>query len=139
MTRNKAYTAALVCALCMLLCGCQGKVDPEFTGSSTVGLQVDGNVIFEFDPLTWQSAFNRDRCEFRMHTDNMSDYYCVTLNLVPAAVGQKAKGDIIWTSRSSISSRKGMNFTVEKMDRSGKLWLWCRKERLGVTVQVLDQ
>lgn len=131
-------TLSTLALLLTIMTGCQGKVDPEFIGSTTVGLQVKGEVVFEYDPLTWQTAFNRDKMEFRVHTDNMSDYYILSLNLVPTAVGQKAKGDIVWTSRSSIVSRKGISFTVEKMDRSGKLWLWCRKEQIGATVQVLD-
>lgn len=131
-------TLSTLALLLTIMTGCQGKVDPEFIGSTTVGLQVKDEVVFEYDPLTWQTAFNRDKMEFRVHTDNMSDYYILSLNLVPTAVGQKAKGDIVWTSRSSIVSRKGISFTVEKMDRSGKLWLWCRKEQIGATVQVLD-
>ena len=134
--RTIIQTAA-VC-LSMLLSGCQGKTDPEFVSSTTVGLQVKGQVIFEYDPLTWQTAFNREKCLFRVHTDNMSDYYTLDLNLVPTAAGQKAKGDIEWTSKSSVLSRNGLTFTVEKMDRSGKIWLWCRKEQIGAVVQILD-
>lgn len=134
--RTLILTAAA--SLCLMASGCQSKVDPEFITSSTIGLQVKDDVIFEYDPLTWQTSFNREKCEFRAHTDNMSDYYTLSLNLVPTGVDQKAKGDIKWTSRSSIVNKKGLTFIVKKMDRSGKLWLWCKKEQIGVTVQILD-
>ena len=99
--RSKTFIILLTCSLfCLLLSSCQGKEGPEFINSSTIGLKVKDKVIFEYDTLTWQNAFNREKCEFRVHTDNMSDYYTISLNLVPTAVDQKAKGDITWTSRS---------------------------------------
>ena len=68
----------------------------------------------------------------------MSDYYCVRLRSVPTAEGQKVKGDITWTSRSDVVTRKDLTFQVKKADRSGRLWLWCRKEEIGAVIQVLD-
>lgn len=137
--RPKTFIILLTCSLaCLLFSSCQGKEDPEFISSTTIGLKVKDKVIFEYDPLTWQNAFNREKCEFRVHTDNMSDYYTISLNLVPTAVDQKAKGDMTWTSRSSIVTKTGLTFVVKKMDRSGRLWLWCRKEQIGATVQILD-
>ena len=138
MRHSISHITVLLAAASLLITGCQGKVDPEFVSSTTTGLQVKDEVIFEYDPMTWQTAFNRDRCEFRVHTDNMSDYYCLSLDIVPTSVGQKAKGDIIWTSHSTLISKKGLTFTVEKLDRSGRIWLWCRKEGIGATVQALE-
>jgi hypothetical protein len=129
----------LVLAGCLILSSCSGsKIDPEFAATTDCNLRVKDEVVFKYDPLTCQSAFNREKREFRAHTDNMSDYYCVTLNAVPTAEGQKVKGSIVWTSRSSVDSRGGLNFVVEKTDRSGRMWLWCRKERIGVVINVLD-
>lgn len=132
---------SLVAALlgCLLLSSCSGsKVDPEFVVTSDCNLRVKGAVVFKYDPLTCQSAFNRSKNEFRVHTDNMSDYYCVQLRSVPTAEGQKVRGDITWTSRSDVVTRKDLTFQVKKTDRSGRLWLWCRKEQIGAVIQVLD-
>ena len=95
-------------------------------------------MIFKYDPLTCQVAFNRERGEFRVHTDNMSDYYCLTLKFVPTGEGQKVKGDITWTNRSDVVTKSDLAFVVKKVDRNGKMWLWCRKERIGAVIQVLD-
>ena len=138
MRHTDSVIIALLFILCPVLTGCQGKVDPEFVQSSTTGLQVREEIVFEYDPRTWQTSFNREKREFRVHTDNMSDYYVLSLDIVPTAYGQKAKGSLTWTSRSTLISKKGLTFTVEKMDRSGRIWLWCRKEGIGVTVQTLD-
>lgn len=122
----------------ILLASCQGKVDPEFIGLQDFGLQVKDTKVFTYNSLTWQTAFNRERCEFRVHTDNMSDYYCVTLNTVPSSEGQKVKGSVVWTSSSDVINKNGLNFSVEKIDRAGRIWLWCKKERIGAVIQALD-
>ena len=138
--RHPARITMLAALLgCLVLSSCTGgKADPDFIATSDCNLRVKGEVVFKYDPLTCQTAFNRRNCEFRVHTDNMSDYYCVTLNLVPTAEGQKAKGDITWTSRSDVVTRRDLTFHVKKADRYGRLWLWCRKEQIGLVIHVLE-
>ncbi len=132
------YLAVLVLAAA-LFSSCSGnKVDPEFVATSDFSLKVKDDMIFKYDPLTCQVAFNRERGEFRVHTDNMSDYYCLTLKFVPTGEGQKVKGDITWTNRSDVVTKSDLAFVVKKVDRNGKMWLWCRKERIGAVIQVLD-
>jgi len=132
------YVAALVAAAA-LLSSCTGsKVDPEFVATTDFSLKVKDETVFTYNPLTCQVAFNREKGEFRVHTDNMSDYYCVTLRSVPTAEDQKVKGSVTWTSKSDINTRSDLAFVVKKVDRTGKMWLWCRKERIGAVIQALD-
>lgn len=137
MKRSIISMTTAILALALLQ-GCQGKVDPEFMTSQNFGLRVRDEAVFKYDPLNWQVAFNRKRCEFRVHTDNMSDYYCVRLDCVPTAEKQRAKGSIEWTSKSSVNSHKDLVFIVERVDNTGRIWLWSKKERIGAVVQVLD-
>ena len=133
--RMKIYAVILTG---ILLAACQGKVGPEFIRTTDFELQVKDETVFRYDPLTWQTAFKREKREFRVHTDNMSDYYCVTLNNIPSSEGQKVKGSIVWTSSSNVITKSGLTFSVEKIDRAGRIWLWSRKERIGAVVQALD-
>ena len=121
------------------LTGCQGggKVEPEFLSSEDICLRVKGTVIFSYNPLTCQLAFNRHDCEFRVHTDTMSDYYCVTLDAIPSAVDQKIDGTLSWTSSSSII-HKDLSFQVEKISSDGCVWLWNRKDKIGAVIKILD-
>lgn len=131
------YMPALL--LSVLLCSCaNGKVDPEFINIPDFGLRVKDQKVFTYDAMTCQVAFNRERGEFRVHKDNMSDYYCLNLRYVPTGEDQKVKGDIVWTSSNSIVNKKDLGFVVKKVDRTGRMWLWCRKERIGAVIQVLD-
>lgn len=124
---------------CLVLGSCQSfKVDPAFVASTSTGLTVRNVTVFNYDPLGCQTAFNRNESEFRVHTDNMSDYYCVKLNSVPTAEGQRVKGSITWTEMSQVQVRKDLQFQVEKTDRAGRLWLWNKKEGIGALVFVLE-
>ena len=133
------FRILILVVLVLCLASCEGsKVDPEFVTTTDCNLRVKDQVVFKYDPLTCQTAFNREKGEFRVHTDNMSDYYCVTLRSVPTGEDQKVKGSISWTSSSDVITRSGLTFVVKKADRAGRMWLWCRKERIGVVIQVLD-
>lgn len=136
--RTAAKLISLTVILLFTSCQKSIRVDSGFLTSTTVGLTVKGSTVCSIDPLNYQFAFNRGRSEFRVHTDNMSDYYCVKLQHAPNSEGERIKGEIIWTDKSSIVSKKDLSFVVEQMDRSGKVWLWCRKEGIGALVQMTD-
>ena len=124
---------------CIILASCEGgRMDPDFAASTDCNLRVKGDVVFNYNSLTCQQAFNREKCEFRVHSDNMSDYYCVTLKSVPTAEGQKVKGSITWTNQSDVITKNDLTFHVRKADKAGRLWLWCRKEQIGAVIHVLD-
>lgn len=132
---KRIYILTMVLA-CALLSSCTStKVDEAFLSTASSGLSIKGNDIFRFDALSCQTSFNREKREFRVFTDNMSDYYCLTLNSVPSQVGDKAKGELRWTSRNGVETKRDLSFQVEQTGRSGRMWLWCKKEAIGVVVQ----
>ncbi len=128
----------LFCAV-LALSGCVGgsKVEPEFLNGSDICLRINGTNVFTYDPLSCQLAFNRRGCEFRVHTDTMSDYYCVTLDAMPSSEGQKVGGSLCWTSTSSIL-HKDCTFTVEKISDDGCVRLWSGKAKIGTVIKILD-
>ena len=134
---KKAFLILFCASLALQGCVGGGKVETEFLESSDICLRVKGTTVFTYAPLTCQMAFNRRNCEFRVHTDTMSDYYCVTLDAIPSAEGQKVDGKLCWTSTSSII-RRDCTFRVEKVTSEGGAYLWSRKDRIGVVVKILD-
>jgi len=118
---------------------CYGsKVDPDFLATTVFGLQVKGNEVFKFDYYSCQTAFNLQKKEFRAHTDTMSDYYCLTLDKLPSSTGDKVKGDLVWTSTSDVSEKEDISFVVKKVERNQMMWLWSRKEGIGVVIQIIE-
>ncbi|MCQ2135243.1 MAG: hypothetical protein MJY88_09775 [Bacteroidales bacterium] len=131
----KRYIIVIIAAL-SLACSCDKvKVDQDFLDSENLCLVEAGRKIHTYDPLTWQVAFNKDKKEFRVFSDTMSDYYVLTCSEVPTAVGQEIHANLKW-SESSIVNRTGLTFRVEKIS-GDKIWLWCRKSRIEVSVMAL--
>lgn len=126
----------LLIAAVLLLSSCDKvKVDQDFLDSENLCLVEAGRKIHTYDPLTWQVAFNKDKKEFRVFSDTMSDYYVLTCSEVPTAVGQEIHANLKW-SESSIVNRTGLTFRVEKIS-GDKIWLWCKKSKIAVSVMSL--
>lgn len=137
MRRLLYFLAAIVSAACMT--GCFGSsADPYFLSYDENALQVAGVPQFSWDEKTCQMSFSRDSREFRVFTDTMSDFYCVKMSTIPTSAGQSLSCDLTWTTPDDISTRSGMSFRVEQISPDGTVWLWNRKEKIGVIVQILE-
>ena len=128
-----------VLLLALTLSCCREKVnaDPAFLASEDLGLTIAGKAVFSYDPLTCQAAFNRERRQFRLSTDTMSDYVIAVLSEIPAEKGQNLSADLRWTTERDIRTKKVSAFKVVKLE-SGKVWLWNNAEKIGLCVRILD-
>ena len=117
--------------------GCKVEdLSEDFRLDSTLRMEIKGYTTFSYDPTNCQIGFNREQCEFRVHTDNMSDFYIVRLSEMPAGEGQVLNGTVLWTTGDDMHSKK-TDFSVVKMEES-KVWLWSSASRIAVVVQILD-
>lgn len=122
----------------MLLFSCTGQISQNaLLKSDQVRLSVDGKDVLRYDEATCQLGFCRNRSEFRAHTDNMSDYFIITLGCVPADAGTSVTGDIVWTTHDTEQSRKGVALDVLKVE-GDKIWLWSGPSKVGAVVRVLE-
>ena len=123
-------------SVCML-CACQKEgFDEAFLQSDALRLEIKGYTVFSYDPLSCQMGFSRDKAEFRVHSDNMSDFYILALSRIPAGVGEEIPGSITWTTSKDIHNKK-TTFEVMKLE-GGRIWLWSSSNRTAVVVGVLD-
>ncbi len=123
----------------LLLVSCKDdRFITSFVQQDGIHLSVNSKTVFRYDPLTCQLAFNRDRREFRVHTDSMSDFYTLTLSEIPTRQGQEVKGTLVWTTEKDINTKRNVTFTAEKLE-GDLIWLWTGNGRVGVVVRVLDQ
>ena len=122
----------------MTLCSCRNdRLIHGFVLEDGIRLVENSKTIFTYDPNTCQLSFNRERCEFRVHTDNMSDFYVLTLSEIPTRASQEVRGTLVWTTKTDINIKKNVTFTAEKLE-GDRIWLWTGNGRVGVVVQVLD-
>lgn len=121
-----------------LLCSCvKDDFRPVFIQTEETCLMQRGSTVFSYDPLTCQMGFNREKNEFRVHTDNMSDFYIVTLDRIPVQLGEKVEGTIVWTTETSIYTRKKITLEAVRIEGE-RIWLWHEQSRTGVTVSALE-
>lgn len=133
------HAPPFLAVLLLLLCGCgtDKRMRSAFTEHEELCLMVGGDLPFVYDPLTCQMAFSRDRKEFRAHTDNMSDFYAVTLSDIPSEPGQCVTADLVWTTRRDVLTRKNLTLEVVRVEGE-QFWLWSDSGRIGLMLRVLE-
>lgn len=136
----RLHTSLLMLGILLpLLSGCtsEKRMRSAFAEHEELCLMVGGDIPFIYDPLTCQLAFSRDRREFRAHTDNMSDFYAVTLSEIPVETGQRVSADLVWTTRRDVLTRKNLTLEVIRVEGE-QFWLWSYSGRIGLMLRVLE-
>ncbi|MBP5636442.1 MAG: hypothetical protein J6X25_02855 [Bacteroidales bacterium] len=120
----------------VVLAGCQGGgMSDNFKLDSTLRMEIKGYITFMYNPLTCQLSYNPEEYEFRVHTDNMSDFYMLRLDELPNHVGQVVNGTASWTTGDDLHTKK-TTFEAIKFE-GGKIWFWSASSRIALVVQVL--
>ena len=135
--RRIPYIAALL-ALRVLPVGCEPQTvyTPEFLTDSTLRMEVGKQEILTYNPITCQTALNLHRCEFRMHTDNMSEYFIIRFSSMPSEEGESVTVEsLVWTNPSGTDQTR-KNITLEVVKLEGDIaWLWNSRESIRMTVR----
>ena len=138
MIRHHHIPLLLLLAALLLPVSCSDqRMQNAFCESEDIRLMVGGEIPFIYNPGTCQLAFSRELREFRAHTDNMSDFYAVTLSEVPESIGQRVSGDLIWTTSKEVLRRKNLTLEVVRIEGE-QIWLWSESGRIGLTIRVLE-
>ena len=135
--RRIPYIAALL-ALLVLPVGCEPQTvyTPEFLTDSTLRMEVGKQEILTYNPITCQTALNLHRCEFRMHTDNMSEYFIIRFSSMPSEEGESVTVEsLVWTNPSGTDQTR-KNIALEVVKLEGDIaWLWNSRESIRMTVR----
>lgn len=130
------HWAVILALVLAALTGCRTEtLSEEFIEDRTPRMEIKGYTTFLYDPLKCQIGFNQDKCEFRVHTDNMSDFFIVRLSEMPSSENQVLDGTAQWTTGDDLHNKK-TSFSVLKMD-GDRIWLWSAESSIAVVVQIL--
>ena len=135
--RRIPYIAALL-ALLVLPVGCEPQTvyTPEFLTDSTLRMEVGKQEILTYNPITCQTALNLHRCEFRMHTDNMSEYFIIRFSSMPSEEGESVTVESLVCTNPSGTDQTRKNITLEVVKLEGDIaWLWNSRESIRMTVR----
>lgn len=118
--------------------GCIGpQPDEVLLPRTEISLTIKGEEVMEHDPLTCQIGYNRERNEFRLVKDNISDWMIFRSNATPSNEGQEVKASLEYTSQSSTKALSDLTFSVEKTAPDGTVWLWNKDKKIGIVIRVL--
>ena len=100
-------------------------------------LTVDSETILTYDPLTWQMSTSSDAV-FSVFNEDESEWFTVTCETMPGAVGEVIKSDVRWLRSTKALNLKGINLTVESIDEeSGIITLVNQKQQVCAKVHQL--
>lgn len=137
MRRTLNILLCVVAALLLAGCGDRHGWDKDFLDSGVISLTVNKVKTFEYDPVTCQLGYNDARREFRVSTDNMSDYFVVTLSKIPGGKDEQVTGSVTWTGDDYNHTLNNLSFEVAKME-SGKIWLWNQANKIAIVIPVMN-
>lgn len=100
-----------------------------------ISLSLKGVVLLQYDSRQWQIGYNGSRNEYRIHDDNMGEYFIVTCSEAPSFEGQTFKADLTYTANSAIARESGLTFEVQKLDGAGRIWLWNKSKKYGIVIK----
>lgn len=115
--------------------GCIYDIDEILLQREDISMTVKGAEVFSYDASTCQLGYNEDENEFRVLDDNLGNWFIVRCSGRPVSAGQEISADVTWTTSDNIRTRKGLRFTVRKTSQDGRIWMWCKSDKIGITVK----
>lgn len=112
-------------------------IDEVLLQRSEISMTWKSELQISYNPLTYQISHNEGRNEYRVHDDKIGNWFVVKCSEKPSYVGQKLSADVVWTTNSNIKHGDGLEFTVEKTDNTGLVWMWNKSSKIGLVIKNL--
>ncbi len=112
-------------------------IDEILLPREDISLTVKDIDQFSYNPLSCQMSHNSTTNEFRVFDDKLSQWFILKCGDRLSHEGQEVAADLTWTASSSTKSLSGLTFRIEKIDQSGKVWMWCKKKKIGIVIKNL--
>lgn len=122
-----------------LLSGCNiYDIDEILLERDDISLTWKGEEQLVFDPMTWQVGCNTKTYEYRVHDDDMADYFVLECESRPDVEGEDITASIEWTVETDVRRYDHITFTVKRIAPDGRVWLWSRMQKIVVVVKQLE-
>ena len=135
--KRKALLLLLLAALLAVSCIHEARVDSELLATDVPCLKVKGKMVHLYDEANGQLGYNASLHQFRVGTDNMSDFFILTCDREPREAGERVTATLYWTQDYNVQRREGIELKVEQVDADGTVRLWNGKESIGAVVRIL--
>ena len=132
------HIAGLALALISLY-GCAGGIQPAevLLPRTDISLTVKGEIQMAYDQNLCQIGYNAEANEFRLISDKLTEWVIFRSDATPNTAGQKVKAYLEYKSANGTKTMEGVEFTVEKTDSDGQVWLWNNDKKIGIIIKTL--
>ena len=126
----------LILTATLTIAGCNiYSMEEVLLQQSDISLSWRGDMQVTYKASDCQLAYNDKRCEYRVYSDRLSDWFTIRCSEQPVSEGQTFTADVSWTSSKDIKRMKNLAFKVEKTDDQGLVWLWNESYRIGIIIK----
>lgn len=135
MTRNIILIISVL--LAAVSCTTTQELNEELLQRSEISMTWKSEVQLSYNPLTYQLGHNEARNEYRVYDDLLGNWLVVKCSAKPSYEGQTLTADVTWTTSNNIKRGNDLEFTVQKMDDSGMIWMWNNSSKIGLVIKNL--
>lgn len=128
---------AIIMTIMLLAAGCNRETGTEtpLTETSDISLTWKGARQVTYSPDNCQMAYNDARHEYRVYDDKLANWFILRCSEAPVSVGQLISADVSWTGKSSTKEFIALEFSVEKTDENGQIWLYNPSNKIGIVIK----
>lgn len=121
----------------LALSGCNKtpEVEIPITEISDISLTWKGIQQVVYTPSNCQLSYNDQKHEYRVYDDKLANWFCVRCSEKPSSEGQQLYADVSWTGKSSTKTFNALQFTVQKTQDDGLVWLWNASGKIGIVIK----
>lgn len=124
-------------ATALTVAACNNDVEEILLGRNDISLTIKGELMMSFNDNTCQLGYNSEKNEFRVYDDRIANWFVLRCATSPDTEGQIVTADLEYTTSNDLKTLKGLEFSVERINSEGLIWLWNKDKRIGTVVKVL--
>ncbi|MGN1210751.1 MAG: hypothetical protein ACI4TM_03640 [Candidatus Cryptobacteroides sp.] len=127
--------AAMVALAFLIPTGCvKENLSEANLQTSEISLSKGGKVLAEYNAAKWQTGYNKAHAEYRVYTDDMSQYFILQCSEEIDSEGQEIKADLKYYLNGNRVKAAGLDFVVQKIGKDGMIWLWNASSKYGAVI-----
>lgn len=127
----------LFLSMIILLTSCipESNMAGTLLEGSEISLSWKGVNQVTYNSADYQLGFNDGKNEYRVYDDKLADWFTVTCSQKPVSEGETIIADVSWTGSKGTKSFTEVEFSVEKTDERGYIWLWSNSKKIGIIIK----
>lgn len=123
--------------MAIMLTGCiqEGDMAGALLEETEISLSWKGVYQITYNSAEYQLGFDTSNNEYRVYDDKLANWFTVTCSQKPVTEGETIMADVKWTGNKGTKAFSDVEFSVEKTDERGYVWLWSNSRKIGIVIK----